>query len=146
MSIDHLTCVQCHLSTSCDDNDLLLCDGAGCFRAVHQNCVHPHVGEEDLAEDVDWFCPYCSALGQWVHYTQVEYLGDDLVDYQREKAKRAKEKAKRDRERRHSTDGGDADDEGSGKEEDDSLASWEHPSDIFPEADEEERVATRLRC
>ena len=142
LSIDHLTCVQCHLSTSCDDNDLLLCDGAGCFRAVHQKCVHPHVGQEDLHEDVDWFCPFCSALGEWVHYAQVEYLGDDYVDYQREKARRAKERAKKDR--RRSGDGGEADDEESDAGND-SLASWEHPADVFPEADEEERVATRLR-
>ena len=142
LSIDHLTCFQCHLSTSCDDNDLLLCDGAGCFRAVHQKCVHPHVGQEDLHEDVDWFCPFCSALGEWVHYAQVEYLGDDYVDYQREKARRAKERAKKDR--RRSGDGGEADDEKSDAGND-SLASWEHPADVFPEADEEERVATRLR-
>ena len=122
LSIDNLTCVQCNLAVSSDDNDLLMCDGEGCFRCFHQKCIYPEVDEDELHEDVDWFCPYCSALGKWIHYAQVEYLGDVWLERERRKSSNAKR---------------DASDE-------DTLASWEHPSDVFPEAVEEERVASRL--
>lgn len=44
ISLDNqLQCCACVKGKCSDDNDLLLCDGKGCYRAYHMQCAHPHV-------------------------------------------------------------------------------------------------------
>jgi ribosomal 50S subunit-associated protein YjgA (DUF615 family) len=106
ISLDELKCCICFKGDATDENDLFLCDGAGCFRAYHMLCVSPHitdVGEEH--EDEDWFCPLCTCMASLLAEVQSEYTGDEW--------------------------GGD----------EDSIRSWEHAGDVFPEAPHEYQMA-----
>jgi hypothetical protein len=106
ISLDELRCCICFKGDATDENDLILCDGAGCFRAYHMQCVIPHitnVGEEH--EDEDWFCPLCTCMASLLAEVQSEYTGDEW--------------------------GGD----------DDSIHSWGHARDVFPEAPHEYQMA-----
>eukprot|EP00804_Cyclotella_cryptica_P024968 CCRYP_015508-RA/>CCRYP_015508-RA protein AED:0.06 eAED:0.06 QI:133/1/1/1/1/1/6/1103/1440 len=80
VSLDNLRCACCLTGNASDENDLLLCDGLGCYRAYHMCCVEPKLTPEDLAADENehWFCPLCKAHGELIHYAQREYLGDDF--------------------------------------------------------------------
>jgi hypothetical protein len=118
VSVDNLTCCICWQSTASDDNDLVLCDGNGCARAYHMNCVHPHLTQQDLEED-DWFCPICTCLADLLHLVQSETLGDEWEV--RRRAKAAK---------RLPCDG--------------SLKSWDGADDVFPTSEWEYETAQKL--
>ena len=62
------------------DNDVVMCDGKNCFRAFHMKCCNPIVTQQILDEDQHgtWFCPYCCALANAIHYTETEYYGDEI--------------------------------------------------------------------
>jgi hypothetical protein len=62
VSLDNLRCACCLKGHASDENDLLLCDGLGCYRAFHMNCLQPKLTPEDIAADENehWFCPLCS--------------------------------------------------------------------------------------
>jgi hypothetical protein len=77
ISLDDLQCCNCRTSEATDENDLILCDGEGCFRAFHAHCVSPALKESDLEENVDWFCPYCSAQADTFLAIQTIHNGDD---------------------------------------------------------------------
>ena len=81
ISLDDLRCSSCLGTDASDDNDMLLCDGMGCYRSFHMKCLVPKVTLEDMqkdgAEDEDWFCPLCTAHANLIHFAQCEYFGDD---------------------------------------------------------------------
>ena len=81
ISLDDLRCSQCQGHDASDDNDMLLCDGIGCYRSYHMQCLEPKVVvddvEKDGVEDKDWFCPLCTAHATLIHYAESEYFGDD---------------------------------------------------------------------
>ena len=81
ISLDDLRCSSCLGIDASDDNDMLLCDGMGCYRSFHMQCLVPKVTLEDMqkdgAEDEDWFCPLCTAHANLIHFAQCEYFGDD---------------------------------------------------------------------
>ena len=60
-------CCVCHDGTSTRHNDIVLCEGLGCFRAFHMGCVRPKLTLKDLKnqryQEDDWFCPYCTKVG-----------------------------------------------------------------------------------
>jgi len=121
ISLDDLQCCVCLKNHATDENDLILCDGRGCFRAYHMHCVQPHVNPEDVDdEDEDWFCPLCKALAELMHNIQSEYMGDDW-----DQARFA----------RHIE----------GKPTDGTLESWDRVADVFPEAKWEYETACKLR-
>jgi hypothetical protein len=74
-------CACCLKGHASDDNDLLLCDGVGCYRAFHMNCLQPKMTPEQIEADniENWFCPLCTAHGELIHFTHQEYLGDEGV-------------------------------------------------------------------
>ncbi|EED90519.1 predicted protein [Thalassiosira pseudonana CCMP1335] len=79
ISLDNLRCVCCFKGTASNENDLLLCDGMGCYRAFHMCCVEPKLTLEDVEdEDESWFCPLCTAHATLVHHAQKESLGDEF--------------------------------------------------------------------
>jgi hypothetical protein len=80
VSLDNLKCSCCFKGHASDENDLLLCDGLGCYRAFHTNCLEPKLTPEEVAADENehWFCPLCTAHGRLIHYAQQEYIGDDF--------------------------------------------------------------------
>jgi len=84
ISLDDLRCSSCLGTDACDDNDMLLCDGMGCYRSFHMQCLVPKVTLEDMqkdgVEDEDWFCPLCTAHANLIHFAQCEYFGDDPED------------------------------------------------------------------
>jgi len=84
ISLDDLRCSSCLGTDASDDNDMLLCDGMGCYRSFHMQCLVPKVTLEDMqkdgAEDEDWFCPLCTAHANLIHFAQCEYFGDDPED------------------------------------------------------------------
>jgi len=127
---DDLACAVCFCGTSTDTNDLLLCDGEGCNRCFHMNCVTPRVTQQELEDDKDgsWFCPYCTNLAVLVHYAQVEYLGDEW-----EERLRRKEQYKRHHQQ----------DEEEDNEDNESTSSWDNAADVFPEAEYENAVAVK---
>jgi hypothetical protein len=76
ISLDELVCCICMESYATDENDLVLCDGNGCFRAYHQHCVKPAIRLTEDEED-DWFCPRCSGQAELLHHVQCEFIGDE---------------------------------------------------------------------
>ena len=70
VSLDNLTCSNCHLSHATDTNDMLLCDGVGCFRAFHMECLEPKLTSEELKDVESWFCPLCMAHGNLIYYAR----------------------------------------------------------------------------
>eukprot|EP00986_Skeletonema_menzelii_P009858 scaffold4599_cov138-Skeletonema_menzelii.AAC.4 len=118
VSLDDLKCSCCHGGAATDDNDMLLCDGIGCYRAFHMQCLEPKMTLEEVeaaGEDEAWFCPLCTAHANLVHYAQREYLLDDWEHDWDEIMKR----------RGHS--------------------EWEMADDVFPEAELELRVAQKFK-
>ena len=117
VSLDDLKCSCCHGGAATDDNDMLLCDGIGCYRAFHMQCLEPKVTLEEVeaGEDEAWFCPLCTAHANLVHYAQREYLLDDWEHDWDEIMRR----------RGHS--------------------EWETADDVFPEAELELRVAQKFK-
>ena len=77
ISLDNLKCVVCFKGDATDDNDLLMCDGQGCFRAHHMHCHTPVITESDAQDEEDWFCPLCKSLAKLVADVQSEYTGDE---------------------------------------------------------------------
>ena len=80
VSLDNLRCACCLESSASDENDLLLCDGLGCYRAFHMQCLQPKLTPDEVATDENehWFCPLCTAHGELVHFAHREFLGDDF--------------------------------------------------------------------
>ena len=124
VSLSSLTCANCLLSHASDANDMLLCDGMGCYRAIHMKCLEPKVTLDDLetSDEDDWFCPLCVAHATLIHYAQREYLGDDWYDEVTAKNNK-----------------GDTNDE-----EEETIKEWESAADVFPEASFELRVANKF--
>jgi hypothetical protein len=79
ISLDDLKCCICHVGDASDENDLIMCDGCGCYRAYHMHCLQPPVTLHDLENTTsdDWFCPLCSSLAETMLTIQTEYMGDD---------------------------------------------------------------------
>mmetsp|Transcript_24236 Transcript_24236/g.35912 ORF Transcript_24236/g.35912 Transcript_24236/m.35912 type:complete len:705 (+) Transcript_24236:123-2237(+) len=77
ISLDNLKCCSCLRGEATDENDLLLCDGVGCFRAYHMHCLSPIMTPDKAAAEDDWFCPICTALAKLVAEVQSEYIGDE---------------------------------------------------------------------
>ena len=111
ISLDDLQCCICFRGDATDDNDLILCDGEGCFRAYHMQCVSPHITALEAEEEEDWFCPLCTAMAKLIANVQSEYTGDEW-----------------------GLDG-----------EGDTVVSWEHAQDVFPEAEKEYEMAMRWK-
>ena len=53
ITLDDLQCCICMIGDASDDNDVILCDGIGCYRAYHMKCVYPHVTPEEIADEDD---------------------------------------------------------------------------------------------
>ena len=124
VSLDDLRCSCCHDGHASTENDLLLCDGMGCYRAFHMHCLEPKVTPEEVAggDDDNWFCPLCTAHATLVHYTQQEYLGDEWENVLKSNEKQY------------------------GNYKDcQSHLEWETADDVFPEAISELRVAQKMR-
>ena len=59
---EHVVCSKCGDGEPGEDNDILLCDLAGCGRAYHQRCLVPAVATADIPPgDENWFCHLCSS-------------------------------------------------------------------------------------
>ena len=80
VSLDNLRCACCLESNASDENDLLLCDGLGCYRAFHMQCLQPKLTPGEVATDDNehWFCPFCTAHGELIHFAHREFLGDEF--------------------------------------------------------------------
>ena len=77
-----IKCSVCFNGQVHPNNDVIMCDGKNCFRAFHMKCCNPIVTQKMLDDDEQgtWFCPYCCALANSIHYTQVEYFADEMDD------------------------------------------------------------------
>lgn len=64
ISTSDMTCSFCQHSTSSDDNDVYLCDYAGCGRMMHRECFKGDRSLIDAGEEEDWFCPYCNTVSR----------------------------------------------------------------------------------
>jgi PHD-finger len=77
IDLEYVLCTKCGTSETTDENDLVLCDNTGCFRAYHQECLEPHVSsdvfEED--EDSDWFCWQCECIADCLEMLDDEFEG-----------------------------------------------------------------------
>lgn len=124
ISLDELQCCVCLLGESSDDNDLVLCDGQGCFRAYHVHCVHPLIEAND--QD-DWFCPLCHTMAHSLLQIQTETSGGDEWEQRR-------------LQRGHHHKNNIAQE----VVEEDSLKSWQGVEDVFPEVTWEYPTARHL--
>jgi hypothetical protein len=121
ISLDDLKCCVCHQGTATDDNDLILCDGSGCYRAYHMQCCKPEITAQDLEDETaDWFCPICSCLADLLLLIQGNYMGDEWEQ------------------RRYGL-------QMDGKDTTGSVKSWDAVDDIFPEAEWEYEAACQLK-
>ena len=61
--VDEIPCAHCR-SVDCDsDNDIVMCDRKGCFRAYHQHCQNPPITREEIANDeAVWYCRQCACI------------------------------------------------------------------------------------
>ena len=87
-----IKCAVCFSGHTSNGNDVLMCDGKQCFRAMHMKCVDPPISQEMLDNDYEgtWFCPYCVLYANLVHYVQVEYMGDEWDERLKLKAGKVK--------------------------------------------------------
>lgn len=62
IDLEAVSCTRCGKVDTTDDNDILLCDKSGCFRAYHQYCMDPPLSSKRLQSEVgeDWFCHQCT--------------------------------------------------------------------------------------
>ena len=143
ISLDDLTCCVCRTSDATDDNDLLLCDGHGCFRAYHMQCVYPAVTQQDLGEeDDDWFCPLCCGIADLIHLVQSEYMGDEWE--QRRIVREIEDDGKNHKKKKATkkkTPGASDINENDNNNDDDSLQSWTRVDQVFPNASWEYETA-----
>jgi hypothetical protein len=157
ISLDELKCCICCCGDCTDENDLLLCDGANCYRAYHMQCIDPPlIGTMDN-EDEDWFCPLCQTQAELLYKIQLEVqrvLYDDDDDWERRRYVRNHTVQNTNQKKvknckgnrgittthpRHTTTVVHHDDD------DDSLKSWEHVNEVFPEAEWEYDIAQQLK-
>jgi PHD-finger len=127
ISLDELQCCVCLKGECSDENDLLMCDGNGCFRAYHMECVHPHVSPDTAAEehaDDDWFCPLCETLADVLYQIQAGTVGGE--EWEERRLARPS----------HTTEETDVVD---------SLASWTDADQVFPDAEWAFQTAQQLR-
>jgi len=154
VSLDDLKCCICLIGDATDENDLLLCDGLGCCRAFHMECLEPQVSPESMEgkEDEDWFCPLCSSLAECMHTVQSHFMGEEWdhrrTDRQWHEANKTKEEGPENNaaanDKKKGTKGKEEEIVNKGKEEDDeeedgrseadaddedSLKSWEKPDE-----------------
>ena len=61
IDVQDILCSKCNLEEE-EDNDILLCDRAGCLRAYHQKCLDPPLDVANIDPDQDWFCWQCECL------------------------------------------------------------------------------------
>ena len=120
ISLDNLQCCICHASTSTDENDLVMCDSSGCYRAYHMKCLHPPLTPDHVENDDDWFCPICSSLAETMLAIQVQYMGDD---WEQERLERAYSK----------------------KRDDSSYKSWDAPDEVFPTVENDHAAALQMK-
>lgn len=58
-----ILCSRCASTITTEDNDILLCDYEGCYRAYHQRCQVIVVPTEEIPEgDEPWYCLACLAI------------------------------------------------------------------------------------
>ena len=151
---------HCHYSHATDKSEVLLYDGEVCFRAFHMRCLNTPVNPLLLTEkddnrngngngnDESWFCPYCTALVETVHYVGEEYRGDMVADNDDgpgRASRRGGENGNKGDDENDDDDNGDKnrvavvdDDNNQGSE-----ASWEGAEDVFPEAETELELARK---
>ncbi|GKY91092.1 hypothetical protein MPSEU_000082000 [Mayamaea pseudoterrestris] len=126
VSLEDLQCCVCLSYEATDDNDMVLCDGRGCYRAYHQDCVVPRVTIDESDDENDWFCPICVGIAELVGFVQGEYMGDDWEQ------------------RRHALAI-----EGGRKKRvvavTDSLKSWDGVDEVFPDSQREFEAASQLK-
>jgi PHD-finger len=130
ISLDELKCCVCLKGECSDENDLLLCDGNGCFRAYHMECLHPHVSPETAAEDHaddDWFCPLCETLADVLYQIQVGTVGGE--EWEERRLARHQQQSNAAEE----TDVGD------------SLASWTDADQVFHDAEWAYQTVQQMR-
>lgn len=144
ISLDELACCVCFGNESTDDNDLVLCDGAGCFRAYHQGCLPPSTSDD--LDDEDWFCPLCRGFAQLLHYTQTEFMGDEWE--QRRMVRQIEMSTADSRKKKRLKNSDENAIQSIGLDEDigsvDSLASWENVDQVFPLAFHDYETAQKL--
>lgn len=123
ISLDNLRCCVCHQSDATDENDMIMCDGCGCYRAYHMRCLQPHVKPEEVEnEEDDWFCPLCSTLADMMLLIQTNHMGDEWEQ------------------RRYA-----AELDGVKNGDDDSLKSWNAVEEVFPEVEVNYAAACDLK-
>ena len=137
ITLDELVCCVCMENYATDENDMVLCDGNGCFRAYHQHCVKPAVClSEDEADD--WFCPLCSGQADLLHHVQSEYMGDEWEQRRIQRQLIAEEMQESSRRKKKTTAVDEIDDSLS-------LRSWADVNEVFPNAEEDYPAAILLR-
>lgn len=133
ITLDELVCCVCMENHATDENDLVLCDGRGCFRAYHQHCVKPAVSLSDNEDD--WFCPLCSGQADLLHYVQSGYMGDEWEQRRIQRHLIAEEMKNSGKKRKNTEDIDDSS----------SLRSWADVNDVFPNAEADYPAAVMLR-
>eukprot|EP00554_Chaetoceros_debilis_P016550 CAMPEP_0194126528 /NCGR_PEP_ID=MMETSP0150-20130528/60037_1 /TAXON_ID=122233 /ORGANISM="Chaetoceros debilis, Strain MM31A-1" /LENGTH=982 /DNA_ID=CAMNT_0038820395 /DNA_START=47 /DNA_END=2995 /DNA_ORIENTATION=+ len=118
---DKIKCFVCSSGHAEDDNDVLMCDGKGCFRAMHMKCRLPNVTQATLDQDESgtFFCPFCTCFATALHYIETEFYADERG-------------LKDDDEEQDNT-----------HQDHSSNKSWEQAEEVFPESVEEFEVAEK---
>lgn len=74
VDVENVGCCKCKSFESSDDNDIVLCDRQGCFRAWHAECAETPTDEDD------WFCPLCCCMVRCVDRINEEFGKDYDTD------------------------------------------------------------------
>jgi PHD-finger len=82
IDLETVACTACASNDSTDDNDIVLCDMAGCFRAYHQACLQPPMDASVFEQEGDWFCWQCECLMDCLELVEKEVEGAELESWQ----------------------------------------------------------------
>ncbi|KAL7576427.1 hypothetical protein ACA910_018230 [Epithemia clementina (nom. ined.)] len=135
VTLDNLHCCVCHTDHATDENDLVMCDGTGCYRAYHMKCLKPELTLADLENEdsPDWFCPLCMALSRTLLSIQIEYKGEEWEE--------ERYNIQQQEQRNHKTAGAAA----AAATDDDSHKSWDNPDEVFPTAAQDYAAACQMK-
>lgn len=80
VDVENVGCSRCQSFDSTDNNDIIMCDRQGCFRAWHVKCAE--LTEDDISDDPDedWFCPLCCCIQKCIDQINEAFEKDYGID------------------------------------------------------------------
>lgn len=79
VAVEDVLCSKCN-GADTENNDILFCDHAGCYKAYHQLCLEPAIDLSNNKQEDDWFCWSCECIDESLDIVG-ELTGEDVNDW-----------------------------------------------------------------